>query len=68
VYLEVRDFGQGFDSSAVVGGGGPGERVGLAGMRERVGMLSGELEIHGEPGAGTSVRAEIPLPATAKEN
>jgi PAS domain S-box-containing protein len=62
VRLEVRDFGRGFDPTAPeILGGGPGERVGLAGMRERVGMLGGELEIEGRPGAGTSIVATIPL-------
>jgi len=66
VYLEVRDFGRGFDPAALrTLGGGPGERVGLAGMRERVTMLGGELEIKSRPDAGTSVAASIPLPRTA---
>jgi signal transduction histidine kinase len=62
VRLEIRDFGRGFDPTAPeILGGGPGERVGLAGLRERVGMLGGELEIEGRPGAGTSIVATIPL-------
>lgn len=62
VCLEVRDFGRGFDpSSLAMLEGGPGERVGFQGMRERVGMLGGELEIQSHPGAGTSVAATIPL-------
>jgi PAS domain S-box-containing protein len=62
VRLEVRDFGRGFDPTAPeILGDGPGERVGLAGMKERVGMLGGELEIEGHPGAGTSIVATIPL-------
>jgi PAS domain S-box-containing protein len=66
VYLEVRDFGRGFDPAALETlGAGPGERVGFAGMRERVGMLGGELEIQSRPDAGTSVAATIPLPRTA---
>ena len=66
VCLEVRDFGRGFDP-ATLGtlGGGPGERVGLAGMRERLGMLGGALQIKGHPGAGTSIVATIPLSRTA---
>jgi len=65
VYLEVRDFGRGFDPAMLeILGGGPGERVGFAGMRERVSMLGGELEIQSRPGAGTSVAATIPLKLT----
>ena len=66
VYLEVRDFGRGFDPAALQTlGGRPGERVGFAGMRERVGMLGGELEIQSRPEAGTFVAAIIPLMRTA---
>jgi signal transduction histidine kinase len=66
VYLEVRDFGRGFDLAALQTlGGRPGERVGFAGMRERVGMLGGELEIQSRPEAGTFVAAIIPLMRTA---
>jgi signal transduction histidine kinase len=66
VYLKVRDFGCGFDSAALQTlGGRPGERVGFAGMRERVGMLGGELEIQSRPEAGTFVAAIIPLMRTA---
>ena len=66
IYLEVRDFGRGFDPAALQTlGGRPGERVGFAGMRERVGMLGGELEIQSRPEAGTFVVAIIPLMRTA---
>ncbi len=66
VYLEVRDFGRGFDPAALETlGGRPGERVGFAGMRDRVGMLGGELEIQSRPEVGTFVAAIIPLMRTA---
>jgi signal transduction histidine kinase len=64
VHLEVRDEGRGFDPAAASGDGGPGERVGLSGMRERVEMLGGALKITSKPGAGTSLVAEVPLPAS----
>jgi signal transduction histidine kinase len=65
VYLEVRDFGRGFDPAALETlEGGPGERVGFAGMRERVSMLGGELEILSRPDAGVSIAATIPLTRT----
>ena len=65
VYLEVRDSGRGFDPAALETlEGGPGERVGFAGMRERVSMLGGELEILSRPDAGASIAATIPLTRT----
>ncbi len=69
IRLEVRDWGHGFRASEVVaGGGGPGERVGLSSMRERVALLGGKLEVRSEPGEGTSVVAEVPLPATGEDS
>ena len=69
IRLEVRDWGHGFRASEVgAGGGGPGERVGLSSMRERVALLGGKLEVHSEPGEGTSVVAEVPLPATGEDS
>jgi PAS domain S-box-containing protein len=68
VRLEVRDEGRGFDPWAVSGdGGGPGERIGLSSMQERVALLGGELKIESAPGRGTSVVAEVPLLATSSE-
>ena len=62
VRLEVRDEGRGFDPVSASEDGGPGERVGLSSMRERVALLGGELKITSRPGAGTSLVAEVPLP------
>jgi signal transduction histidine kinase len=62
VHLEVRDFGLGFDPSAVSGGGGPGERVGLSSMQERIALLGGDFEIRSGVGEGTTVVAKVPLP------
>ncbi len=53
--IEVRDDGAGFDPEA------PGAGRGLLGMRERVAMLGGTLEIDSSPGAGTRVAATLPL-------
>jgi PAS domain S-box-containing protein len=64
VRLEVRDFGRGFDPSAVSEGGGPAERVGLSSMRERIALLGGDFEIRSRPGEGTSMVAEVPLPTS----
>lgn len=62
VCLEVRDWGRGFKLGEVADGGGPGERIGLSSMEERITWLGGNLRIRSHPGAGTSVVAEVPLP------
>jgi signal transduction histidine kinase len=54
VHVEVRDDGAGFDPSADTSG------FGVLGMRERVELLDGMLEIDSSPGAGTTVRANFP--------
>jgi PAS domain S-box-containing protein len=60
VYLEVQDWGRGFDGVVPPEGDVTGERVGLCGMRERVALLGGKFRLHSRPGEGTSVIAEIP--------
>jgi signal transduction histidine kinase len=52
--IEVRDDGTGFDPEQV------GAGFGLLGMRERVGIVNGTLEVRSELGRGTTVRARIP--------
>jgi len=66
VRLEVSDRGRGFAPAELEQAAGPGERVGLSSMRERIALLGGALEIRSEPGAGTSVVAEVPLVATGE--
>lgn len=48
----VRDDGAGFDPAAA----GNGHGLGLAGMRERLRSVGGELVIHSAPGKGTELR------------
>ena len=68
VRLEVRDRGGGFDPDSISYENGPGERVGLSSMRERIALLGGELEIRSRSGEGTSVLAEVPSPGGTKES
>ena len=56
VGLLVEDDGRGFDPSRV-----PEDRHGLVGMKERVGMLGGLLQVESRPAEGTRVEARIPL-------
>jgi signal transduction histidine kinase len=46
----IEDDGVGFDTTAAASG-----RLGLVGMRERVRLVGGEIEIESEPGSGTTV-------------
>jgi signal transduction histidine kinase len=53
--LEVRDDGVGFDPSDQRGHG-----FGLTGMRERIGLAGGRIEVESAPGTGTRLRAVLP--------
>ena len=57
IRLEIVDSGVGFDRDAVLNG----RALGLIGMQERVRMVNGDLVIESRPGAGTSIRARMPL-------
>jgi signal transduction histidine kinase len=61
IRLEVRDAGRGFDRSAVQGGSGAGERLGLPGMQERIALLVGRCTIGSRIGHGTMVTALVPV-------
>ncbi len=59
VTLEVVDDGRGFDP------GDPelrSQHLGLTSMEERARELGGRLAVRSRPGAGTTVRLEVPLP------
>jgi signal transduction histidine kinase len=55
--LAVRDNGVGFDPTRKQGR----PSLGLAGMRQRLALVDGELTIDSAPGGGTSVVARAPL-------
>ena len=50
----IKDDGSGFDGKRTRG-------IGLLGMEERVKRLGGTITIESQPGAGTTIRAELPL-------
>jgi signal transduction histidine kinase len=62
IQMTVRDSGIGFDSEEALKGSG----LGLTSMRERLKLVDGKLSIESQRGAGTEVRASVPLsPCTA---
>jgi PAS domain S-box-containing protein len=55
--LQVHDNGRGISEEEISGS----KSLGLVGMQERIHLLSGELDIRGAPGLGTTVLVKIPL-------
>lgn len=60
--LQVVDDGRGCDAGAALQAGGSG----LGGMRERLRLYDGRLDLHSSPGEGTRLRAVVPLDASAE--
>ncbi len=56
LHIEISDSGRGFDPSGI-----SRKSIGLASMRERIGILGGTLRIESAPGTGTWIIADIPL-------
>lgn len=56
--LEIKDDGQGFDPRSVPEIG----HYGLLGIKERVSLVDGRMEISSQPGQGTTLSIRIPLP------
>jgi signal transduction histidine kinase len=60
----VEDDGVGFDVPAALERAGLGESLGILGMRERVQLLGGKLELKSWPGKGTKLLARFPITPT----
>ncbi len=59
--VRIEDDGVGFDPSSV-----NGDHFGVEGMRLRAALLEGQFDIDSRVGAGTRIRAEIPIGRSAK--
>ena len=66
VQMEIRDEGKGIPSNKIGGINGQRFGVGIAGMRERVRHLEGEIIIESSD-RGTKVRITLPLNDNIKE-
>jgi signal transduction histidine kinase len=53
----VEDDGRGFDPEAPPGG----DALGLIGVRERLALVGGTLQVESAPGKGTRVWARVPV-------
>ena len=58
--LAVDDDGVGFDPASVPSSDA-GDGVGLRGMRDRVDLFGGTLDLDSAPGRGTSIQVIMPL-------
>jgi PAS domain S-box-containing protein len=56
--LSVRDNGKGFDTAALANS----DCLGMAGMRERAGLVGGSLDIRSRRGGGTEIVFQVPMP------
>jgi two-component system, NarL family, sensor histidine kinase UhpB len=57
----IGDNGRGFDPAGVAVPTATGQGLGLLGMRERLALVGGTLELDTRPGGGTVVCATVPL-------
>jgi signal transduction histidine kinase len=60
VRMEIRDDGRGFDPAGVVPAEDGESGIGLVGMRARLQLIGGRLDIESAPGGPTTVRATLP--------
>lgn len=60
VCMEIRDDGHGFDPASAVPDEEGESGIGLMGMRERLRLIGGRLEIDSVPGGPTVIRAILP--------
>jgi signal transduction histidine kinase len=65
--LSVTDDGCGFDTKPMLenASNAVGDGLGLVGMRERLALVGGEIEIESSPGSGTTLFARIPAGSAA---
>ncbi len=65
VHLTISDDGVGFDVRQALHRAQVGGSLGLLGLRERVELLGGHLDIRSRPGRGTTVEVRLPVSTQA---
>ncbi|MBN1994741.1 MAG: GAF domain-containing sensor histidine kinase [Anaerolineae bacterium] len=61
VIIRVEDDGVGFDMAGWLSSPAARQSLGLVSMRERAGLLGGQLDVISQPGLGTRILAKLPL-------
>lgn len=63
IYMEVIDYGQGFTPPALEGPTATeaAQHIGLRGMRERVHLVGGVMQLESAPGEGTRIHVSVPI-------
>ena len=61
VRMIIEDNGRGFSTNEAEPADKPSKRLGLLGIRERLSLVSGTLEIESEPGCGCTLYVRVPL-------
>lgn len=59
--LVIRDDGRGCDVATALSAGSEGHGGGLGGIRDRVDVFDGRLDLHSQPGQGFEIAVELPL-------
>ncbi len=57
IYMRIADHGKGFDLCSNT----TTDSIGLVGMRERIGLLDGEIRWETKPNQGTTVHVRVPI-------
>jgi signal transduction histidine kinase len=61
IVVQVSDDGRGFDVDEAINAKDRPRGLGLLGMRERVELVNGTIDIRSEPGGGTLIEVKIPI-------
>lgn len=68
VIVRINDNGKGFHLNSKPDLNASGKKMGILGMKERVSLIGGKMEINSSPGSGTKIVAEIPYTEINKDS
>lgn len=59
--VQIRDEGTGFDPDRALRGAAASESLGLRGMRDRLELFGGRMDVASSPGQGSTITMSVPL-------